>query len=70
MPRASRSPPETISDDQIYRIAEDIRHAVHRGRSDDVSIDILSIRSQLPRVDEDRVMVALDVLHLLDEVAR
>ena len=61
-------PPQPITDEHIYEIAEKIRRAVHRS-SDDVSVDILAIRYQLPHIDEDRVITALDVLHLLDEVS-
>ena len=58
------------SDDEIYEIAWDIRRAVHDKSRDHGDPEILSIRQELPRSEENRVEAALAVLELIDEVRR
>jgi hypothetical protein len=57
-----------FSDAQIYGIAERIREAVRDPMRGSRCPAILSPRSELPPADEDRVIVALQVLDLLASV--
>ena len=67
MPRdlPPRTPTIRRSDDEIYAIARDIRHAVYN-RADAA---ILSLQQELPPPEEQRVEDAVAVLSLLEEAA-
>jgi hypothetical protein len=64
----AQAPPGLLSDDEIYKIAEQIREAVRGNLCFTLGPDILSAKHELPTADEDRVITALEVLQLLAEV--
>ena len=62
------APPAPRSDAEIYAIAGEIRRAVRVPLAERWPYDILAARNELPRDEEDRVIAAVSVLQLLDEV--
>jgi hypothetical protein len=55
-----------LSDEAIYDLAARVRAAMRRPTASLSADDILSRQSELPTEDEDRLIVALAVLHLLE----